>query len=143
MVTSTTVDRLAVVRIARFTTGDDPRFGVVEGGEGEEVLAVVAGDPLYTPIRFVGERVPVDQVRLLAPVIPRSKVLGVARNYAAHASEMGGEVAAEPEIFLKPNTSVIGPGSIGLRGSSRVAPASGAGASRASRYVHQWATPHS
>ncbi|NLT54747.1 MAG: fumarylacetoacetate hydrolase family protein [Actinomycetales bacterium] len=98
------------MRIARFTTGDDPRFGVVEGGEGEEVLAVVAGDPLYTPIRFVGERVPVDQVRLLAPVIPRSKVLGVARNYAAHASEMGGEVAAEPEIFLKPNTSVIGPG---------------------------------
>ena len=31
-------------------------------------------------------------------------------NYADHAKEMGGEVPAEPIIFLKPNTSVIGPG---------------------------------
>src|ERR671927_1627832 len=92
--------------IARFTTGEDPRFGVVEG----EQRAVVTGDPLYTPIQFTGERVTLDDARLLAPVIPRSKVLGIGRNYAEHAAELGNEVPAEPLVFLKPNTSVTGPG---------------------------------
>jgi len=49
-------------------------------------------------------------VRLLAPVIPRSKVVGIGKNYAAHAAEMGGEVPEEPLMFLKPNTAVVGPG---------------------------------
>lgn len=99
------------MRIARFTTGEDPRFGVIESGpDGHEVLSVIVGDPLYTPVQFTGERVPLDDVRLLAPVIPRSKVLGVGRNYADHAAEMGNEVPPEPLIFLRPNTSVIGPG---------------------------------
>jgi 2-keto-4-pentenoate hydratase/2-oxohepta-3-ene-1,7-dioic acid hydratase in catechol pathway len=48
-------------------------------------------------------------VRLLAPVIPRSKVVCVGKNYADHAAEMGSDVPKEPVIFLKPNTSVIGP----------------------------------
>ena len=39
-----------------------------------------------------GEHLPLADVRLLAPVIPRSKVVGVGRNYADHAAEMGGEV---------------------------------------------------
>jgi len=94
------------VLIARFTAGDDPRFGVVEGQQ----LAVVTGDPLYTPIQFTGERVALDDARLLAPVIPRSKVIGIGRNYAEHAAELGNEVPAEPLVFLKPNTSVVGPG---------------------------------
>jgi len=99
------------VRIARFTTGEDPRFGIVEGEvAGSEEIAVITGDPLYTPILFTGERVELADVRLLAPVIPRSKVVGIGRNYADHAKEMGNEVPAEPLVFLKPNTSVIGPG---------------------------------
>src|SRR5690606_29848793 len=48
-------------------------------------------------------------VRLLAPVLPRSKVVGIGRNYAAHAAELGHEVPEEPLMFLKPNTSVVGP----------------------------------
>ena len=48
-------------------------------------------------------------VRLLAPVIPRSKVVCIGKNYADHAAEMGSDVPEEPIIFLKPNTSVIGP----------------------------------
>lgn len=98
------------MRIARFTTGEDPRFGVLEEASGRGLLAVVGGDPLYTPLTFTGERVALDDVRLLAPVIPRSKVIGIGRNYAAHAAEGGNEVPAEPLVFLKPNTSVIGPG---------------------------------
>jgi 2-keto-4-pentenoate hydratase/2-oxohepta-3-ene-1,7-dioic acid hydratase in catechol pathway len=101
---------LAKVRIARFTTGGDPAYGVVEGDPGGEVVAVVEGDPLYRPIQFTGERHKLSDVRLLAPVIPRSKVIGVGRNYAEHAAEMGGEAPEQPLLFLKPNTSVIGPG---------------------------------
>ena len=97
------------MRIARFTDGADPRYGVVEGEPGEEQIVVLAGDPLYTPISPTGQRVPLSSVRLLAPVIPRSKIVAVGKNYADHAAEMGGEVPSRPLLFFKPNTSVIGP----------------------------------
>lgn len=79
--------------------------------EGDKTfLAVLGGDPLYMPAMPTGERVELgDGVRLLAPVIPRSKVVAVGKNYAAHAAEMGGEVPPSPLLFFKPNTSVIGP----------------------------------
>ncbi|MGA7147719.1 MAG: fumarylacetoacetate hydrolase family protein, partial [Microbacterium sp.] len=105
------------VRIARFTTGEDPSYGVITGGldelgqlDEDAVIVALAGDPLYAGIELTGEKVPLDDVRLLAPVIPRSKVLGIGRNYAAHAAELGNDIPAEPLVFLKPNTSVIGPG---------------------------------
>ncbi len=72
--------------------------------------AEVQGDPLHQPVVLTGVRAPLDDVRLLAPVIPRSKVIGIGKNYADHAAEMGGEAPAEPLMFLKPNTAVIGPG---------------------------------
>ena len=98
------------MRIARYTTGDDPAFGVVEGEPGREFVVQVQGDPLYTPIVPTGERYPVGEVRLLSPVIPRSKIIGIGKNYADHAREMGGEVPEEPLMFLVPNTAVVGPG---------------------------------
>jgi 2-keto-4-pentenoate hydratase/2-oxohepta-3-ene-1,7-dioic acid hydratase in catechol pathway len=97
------------VRIARFTTGDDPAYGVVGGPDGDEIVATVVGDPLYSGVELTGEQFALDDVRLLAPVIPRSKVVGIGRNYADHAAELGNEVPDEPLVFLKPNTSVVGP----------------------------------
>ncbi len=105
------------MRIARFTTGDDPRFGVVAGDIDEHgeldpdaTVVVLAGDPLHVGVHPTEEIRRLADVRLLAPVLPRSKVVGIGRNYAAHAAEMGSEVPAEPLMFLKPNTSVVGPG---------------------------------
>ena len=105
------------MRIARFTTGADPRFGIVTGeldehGEADVDSAVVAlaGDPLYVGVQPTEEQLRLADVRLLAPVLPRSKVVGIGRNYAAHAAEMGNDVPSEPLMFLKPNTSVVGPG---------------------------------
>lgn len=100
------------MRIVRFTPapdsdlGRDPLFGVVEGDE----ISVIQGDPMYSGVTQIGKKVELSSVRLLAPVIPRSKVVCVGKNYADHAKEMGGEVPTEPIIFIKPNTSVIGPG---------------------------------
>lgn len=93
------------MRIARISVDDQPQYGVVEGDE----VALVTGDPLFSPIQPTGRRVPLDEVRLLAPVIPRSKVVAVGKNFADHAAEMGGDVPEIPLIFFKPNTAVIGP----------------------------------
>jgi 2-keto-4-pentenoate hydratase/2-oxohepta-3-ene-1,7-dioic acid hydratase in catechol pathway len=105
------------VRIARFTTGEDPQYGVVTGeldahGQPDEdsVVVALAGDPLYVGIKLLEQEHRLSDVRLLAPVLPRSKVVGIGRNYAAHAAEMGNELPTEPLMFLKPNTSVVGPG---------------------------------
>ncbi len=105
------------MRIARFTTGEDPLYGAVTGDLDEfgqpaedSVVVALAGDPLYVGVKLLDEQHRLADVRLLAPVLPRSKVVGIGKNYAAHAAEMGGEVPAEPLMFLKPNTSVVGPG---------------------------------
>ncbi|WP_375000265.1 fumarylacetoacetate hydrolase family protein [Aeromicrobium sp. CTD01-1L150] len=98
------------MRVARFAGEDDPRYGVVGEEDGVPTIAVLKGDPLYAGFELTGQKVPLDDVRLLAPVIPRSKVVGVGRNYAKHAVELGNDVPEHPLVFLKPNTSVIGPG---------------------------------
>jgi 2-keto-4-pentenoate hydratase/2-oxohepta-3-ene-1,7-dioic acid hydratase in catechol pathway len=56
-------------------------------------------------------RQPLSGVALRAPLQP-GKILGVGRNYADHAKEVGGPKLAAPRIFLKPNSSVCGPGSV-------------------------------
>ena len=98
------------MRIARFTVDDNLHFGLVEGEPGSETLTVLSGDPFYTGINPTDKRYPIADVRLLAPIIPRSKVIGVARNWRDHASELGNEPPTTPQFFFKPNTSVIGPG---------------------------------
>lgn len=101
------------MRVARFTSGTDPAFGLVElpedGGQHPDTLAVLTGDPIAGAVQLTGERFPLAEVRLLAPVIPRSKVVCVGRNYAKHAAELGNEVPTTPLTFFKPNTAVIGP----------------------------------
>jgi 2-keto-4-pentenoate hydratase/2-oxohepta-3-ene-1,7-dioic acid hydratase in catechol pathway len=86
-------------------------FGVVEGepAAGLEGLTVaeIEGHP-FGEIRFTTQRWALADVRLLSPILP-SKVVCVGRNYADHAAEHAVEVPAEPLLFLKPSTSVIGP----------------------------------
>jgi 2-keto-4-pentenoate hydratase/2-oxohepta-3-ene-1,7-dioic acid hydratase in catechol pathway len=94
------------VKIARFSHHDSIRFGIVDDTD----LVVLSGDPLFAGLETTGERVPLSQAALLAPVIPRSKIVCVGRNYHDHAAEFGNEAPAEPLLFLKPNTAVIGPG---------------------------------
>jgi 2-keto-4-pentenoate hydratase/2-oxohepta-3-ene-1,7-dioic acid hydratase in catechol pathway len=95
------------VKIARFSHEGSIDYGIVD----EDALVVLAGDPLFTGFDTTGERVPLGKVgSLLAPVIPRSKVVAVGKNYRDHAAEMGGEAPEEPLLFLKPNTAVIGLG---------------------------------
>ncbi len=99
------------MRIARFTTGDGASFGVVEGeDEADLTIRRVEGHP-FAPFQLTDDVVSLADARLLAPVLP-SKVVAVGRNYAEHAKEMGNaDPTTEPPIvFIKPSTSVVGPG---------------------------------
>lgn len=94
------------MRVARFSHEGAIKYGIVD----EQDLVTLKGDPMFAGFDTTGERVPLADAALLAPVIPRSKVVAVGRNYREHAAELGNEVPAEPLLFLKPNTSVVGPG---------------------------------
>ncbi|MCW4466178.1 fumarylacetoacetate hydrolase family protein [Glutamicibacter sp. MNS18] len=92
------------MRIARFVVDSDPLYGVVE----DQKVHVLAGDPFFQGIKPTGQSHELDDVRLVAPIIPRSKVVAFGRTYRKHAEELGNQVPAEPIMFLKPNTSVVG-----------------------------------
>ncbi|WP_433182538.1 fumarylacetoacetate hydrolase family protein [Actinoallomurus sp. CA-150999] len=91
------------MRIARFTKDGGLSFGVVED---DETIATIAAHP-FGEIQLTGERHQLADVRLTAPILP-SKVVAIGKNYAEHAREMGGEPPAEPVVFMKPSTAVIG-----------------------------------
>ena len=93
------------MRVARFSLNGEPRFGIVDGPE----LVVLAGNPLVAGYETTGDRVPIKEVKLLAPSIP-SKVVCVGKNYADHIAEMNLSTEAEPTLFLKPSSSIVGPG---------------------------------
>lgn len=98
------------MRIARFSIDGNVGFGVVEGdaeSEGGPVLDIIKGHP-FAEFERSGQKVPLDKVRLLSPVLP-NKVVGVGRNYAEHAAELGNTVPDTPVVFFKPSTSVVGP----------------------------------
>ncbi|HEX2255003.1 MAG TPA: fumarylacetoacetate hydrolase family protein [Thermoanaerobaculia bacterium] len=82
-----------------------------QGGEPRALLS----DPYATPPASweLGQPVPLGGDGLprgvLAPVAP-GKIVGIGRNYRDHAAELGNPMPAEPVIFLKAPSSVIGPG---------------------------------
>ena len=85
--------------------GSDPLFGVIE--DDHQTISVINGDPLFNGIAENGQLTKLDEVRLLAPVLPRSKVVCVGKNYSDHAKEMGGEVPAEDRKSTRLNSSHV------------------------------------
>ncbi len=92
------------MRIVRYLDGDAPAWGVADGDHlhaatGTPFADLTPGDPLG----------PLADAQLLAPVTPRV-IMCVGRNYKSHAEEFGNAVPGEPILFMKPATSVVGPG---------------------------------
>ncbi|MGB8952313.1 MAG: fumarylacetoacetate hydrolase family protein [Candidatus Aminicenantales bacterium] len=73
----------------------------------EEMLFPIQGSP-FRKFKISGEAVPISVVILLSPVKP-TKIVAVGLNYRDHAMERGRGLPAEPLLFIKPSTSVIGP----------------------------------
>src|SRR5690606_21473847 len=91
------------MRLGRVASPDGVAFVAIDGETAKEI----AEHPFGTPT-FTGRSWPLADIRLLAPILA-SKVICIGKNYAAHAAEFGGQAPEEPVIFIKPNTSIIGP----------------------------------
>lgn len=96
------------MRLGRIASPDGVAFVSIEGEGDSQVAKEIAEHPFGTPT-FTGRSWPLADVRLLAPILA-SKVVAVGKNYAAHVAEMGGDAPKDPVIFIKPNTSIVGPG---------------------------------
>src|SRR5215813_9846090 len=96
------------MKICRFSVPDSfaAHFGVLEGDSIAEISAAPWNAQGW---KKTGQTFAASGARLLAPVTP-SKIVCVGRNYAAHAAELGNDVPKEPLIFLRPPSSVVGPG---------------------------------
>jgi 2-keto-4-pentenoate hydratase/2-oxohepta-3-ene-1,7-dioic acid hydratase in catechol pathway len=92
------------MRIVSYSGPDGPRCGIVEGA----TLRDAGRDPLAPePGAVVGD---LERVGLLAPVPVPGKVIGIGRNYAAHAAETGSAVPGEPQLFGMWANAIVGPG---------------------------------
>jgi 2-keto-4-pentenoate hydratase/2-oxohepta-3-ene-1,7-dioic acid hydratase in catechol pathway len=90
-------------RFFRIEHQGQPRFAVEQGGEWRLVEGNLFGD------FHAGDTVAATGHTLLPPVTP-SKIVCVGLNYKDHAAEQKKPLPPEPLIFIKPSTSVIGPG---------------------------------
>lgn len=108
------------MKYCRFRFENEVLYGKVEDRGGEPWIVDLAHAPeedlafrvrhqkaLPTILDF--EPLPLNSVELLAPVTP-SKIVCVGRNYRDHAKELGNEVPAEPLLFFKPPSSLLGDG---------------------------------
>jgi 2-keto-4-pentenoate hydratase/2-oxohepta-3-ene-1,7-dioic acid hydratase in catechol pathway len=93
------------MKLCRFIRRGETGIGLVEGSFVRVCRGELPGEMLPTEVR-----VPLDELRLQAPLIP-GKIIGIGRNYAAHAREFGNaSPEEEPMIFLKPPSSILAPG---------------------------------
>lgn len=94
------------MRILRFrkTPQDPPTWGWLANGE----IGLLDGSP-FEDFRRLEAKISLDKAQLLSPVSP-GKIVCVGHNYAAHAAEHEVEVPQIPLLFLKPPSTVIGPG---------------------------------
>ena len=91
-----------MMRFVRFQRGREIKYGVVDGDKVTRINPHPFG-------KFkTGKSLSLSDVKILAPCAP-SKIICVGLNYTDHAKELGMEIPAEPVIFMKPSTSVIGP----------------------------------
>lgn len=88
------------MKICRFLKNERVAIGTVEG---QEIWVCDAN------LKRTEELWYLDEIELLAPAAP-SKVVCVGRNYAEHAKELGNEVPAEPLLFLKAPSAIVGTG---------------------------------
>ena len=90
------------MKIVRYTTGKTAEYGIWDG----DTVRSLAGTP-YRHIKTTEHCHKLNDIKLLSPCVP-SKIVALGLNYRTHAEEINLPVPAEPLIFLKPPSSVIG-----------------------------------
>lgn len=92
------------MKLARVDRRGRTSWAIIDG----ESARLMSGDP-YSDLGSPTEEVAISEISLLAPVQP-SKIFCLGRNYDEHISEMGFVKPDRPSIFLKPPTTILGPG---------------------------------
>jgi 2-keto-4-pentenoate hydratase/2-oxohepta-3-ene-1,7-dioic acid hydratase in catechol pathway len=92
------------MRLVRFLVQGRIAYGILNNEE----VAELDGDG-FAPLSSIRKRHRMADVKILAPCVP-TKIVAVGLNYRDHARELGMPVPETPILFLKPPTSVIGPG---------------------------------
>lgn len=90
------------MKITRIKHNEREQYAVIDG----EFLLPIKGTP-FKFIEYSGECIKINEAVFLPPVLP-TKIVAVGKNYSAHAIEMGEGEPAEPLLFLKPTTCIIG-----------------------------------
>jgi 2-keto-4-pentenoate hydratase/2-oxohepta-3-ene-1,7-dioic acid hydratase in catechol pathway len=93
------------VKWLRFEGARGPQYGRLVG---DMEIEPVSGTP-FDGATAAGKRIPLQGVRLLAPVAVR-RVFGVGLNYVNHIKETGSKTPRIPLLFMKPESAVVGPG---------------------------------
>ncbi|MEU5162009.1 fumarylacetoacetate hydrolase family protein [Streptomyces sp. NPDC020875] len=96
-------------RYVRFEHEGRVRFGrVAPTVDDHTPVEVLTGDPTRTDAVGTGELLPMEVIRMLAPVVP-GKIVAMGRNYADHIAETGMGTPPVPRLFFKPPSAVTGP----------------------------------
>lgn len=90
------------MKFARFELKGNVFLGMVK----EEEITVLDGS-LFDRYDETKAHYPLSDVKLLPPVFP-TKIVCIGLNYRGHIEEIGAKVPEEPEVFLKPPSSLIG-----------------------------------
>lgn len=94
------------MKVARFGSRVNYEYGAIS----QQEILVLAGNPILEGIHFTGERIPLADATLLAPVEAPSKIICVGMNYSEHRDEMKFKGPSHPLLFLKPSSAIVGPG---------------------------------
>ena len=100
------------MRYCRFSYHELRRYGLIEDVGGKQIITRALADAPRSLTDFENAEnlgLPLDSIRLLAAAEP-SKIVCIGRNYREHAKELNHPIPTEPLFFLKPPSSVIGPG---------------------------------
>ncbi len=91
-------------KYARFSIDDKhQKYGLIDN----DAIKEIDGD-IFSSFKVTEKKHSIKNVKIPAPCLP-SKIVAVGLNYIDHAKELGMKVPEEPVLFIKPNTSVIGP----------------------------------
>ena len=91
---------------------DDAIVAAGSGLPNDMIAFLAAGQPareaLQSLIDSAAPRIPLSEVRLMAPIPRPGKFLGIGLNYADHISETGRDKPEYPTFFTKQSSCVIG-----------------------------------
>jgi len=113
------------MKLAAFSIGSEIRYGAIQGERILDLTApgapatmlelILAGPPAWAQAEGrvragVAPSLPLDSVRLLAPLPNPPKIVAIGLNYMDHCREQNVPVPDRPLVFAKFPSSIIGPG---------------------------------